>query len=168
MHWRPAYGHHRKYQLMKGTLSFQMPPRGAWGSGCIYLASWARSQFSLTGPGGLLEQNWEGSAGEEWWVREQWPPSRQGSHPQEECSRKHPWHQKKWDPGEDWPNELRKTVKLEYFVRNGRALLGYLNVCMAMSRGAVWSSQPSWRSQTWYHSWIMCPPSQHQTDLLKF
>lgn len=35
-----------------------------------------------------------------------------------------------------------RLVKLEYFVRNGKALLVYLNVCRALSRGAVWSSQP--------------------------
>lgn len=125
---------------MKGTLSFKMPPRGAWGSGCIYGAFWARPQLSLTGLGGLLEQNWEGSAGEERWVRE---------HSVLHLSKTAIL--KKNVPGnipDTRRNEiLEKTglmsserlVKLEYFVRNGKALLGYLNVCMAMSRGAVWS-----------------------------
>lgn len=129
---------------MKGTLSFQMYPQGAWGSGCIYLAFWARPQLSLTEPGGLLEQNWEGSAGEEQWVR-----GHSGLYLGKAAILKGNV------PG-NIPNTrrneiLEKTglmsserwVKLEYFVRNGRALLSYLNLCMAMSRGAVWSSQPS-------------------------
>lgn len=103
---------------------------------------WARPQLSLTGLGGLLEQNWEGSAGEERWVRKY-----SGLHLSKTAILK------KNVPGnilDTRRNEiLEKTglmnserlVKLEYFVRNGKALLGYQNVCMAMSRGRL-ESQP--------------------------